>query len=248
MMRTRKFRAVIPAAGKSSRSGLNYPKTLYRIAGVPILVRVCSLLSPYDQRPLIIINPAFQAQFEAVLNEFAISAQLVFQESAKGMGDALLQADTYLRDDEDIILIWSDIPFIAAQTLDRLVNCHVAMENNFSLASFLGKNCYTIVSRNEGKFAEVLETRALGIPPADEGERDIGLFIFKKQPLFDVLATAPMEEGKEHGFLDAIGRLAATGAKVEAYPIAQANDVLSFNTPEELVIIEQLAAQQPTKI
>lgn len=238
-----KFRAVIPAAGKSSRSGLNYPKTLYRVNGIPILIRICRQLARYDARPLLIINPVFQEKFEAVLQEFAQDAEIVFQESAKGMGDALLQAAHHLNADEDIILIWSDIPFIAESTVQLLIDCHVTHQNNFSLATRLGRNCYTIVSRKDGKLREVLETRALGIAPADEGERDIGLFVFKKHPLFKLLADAMVENGKEHGFLDAIGSLVNEGKKVEAYPIAQANDVLSFNTPEELSIIEQIAAE-----
>lgn len=238
-----KFRAVIPAAGKSSRSGLNYPKTLYRVNGVPILIRICRLLEAYNTRPLVIINPVFQEKFETVLQEFGQDAELIFQENAKGMGDALLQATNYLSAEEDIILIWSDIPFIAASTLKLLIDCHIAHQNNFSLATRLGKDCYTIVSRNAGKLQDVLETRALGIAPAADGERDIGLFIFKKNPLFEIIANATVAGGKEHGFLDAIGRLVKAGAKVEAYPIAQANDVLSFNTPEELLEIEKIAAK-----
>ncbi len=240
MNQTSSFRVIIPAAGKGSRSGLSYPKTLYPLGGVPILVRICRLLAPYDPAPIIIINPAFETQFRTCLEEAGIDATLLHQTEARGMGDALLMADELLRPEEELILTWSDIPLISPLTVQQLVACHRMHRNNFSVATFLGSNCYTIVERDEqGKLLRVLETRALGIRPAEKGERDIGLFVFRKEPMFGILKQGIGAHGTaEHGFLYAIELLANAGEKLEAYPIARANDVLSFNTPEELAAIE----------
>jgi bifunctional UDP-N-acetylglucosamine pyrophosphorylase/glucosamine-1-phosphate N-acetyltransferase len=242
---SKKFRVVIPAAGKGSRSGLSYPKTLYRLDGVPILIRICRLLESYDAEPVIIINPAFQDLFEAALSEAGIRATLLHQESARGMGDALLVANEILEPEDNVILTWSDIPLISPQTVKGLLSCHMAHRNNFSMATWLGPDCYTIVERDQkGKLQRVLETRALGIKPADEGERDIGLFVFRKEPMFSILREGVGANGEaEHGFLYAIELLAAQ-AKTEGYPIARDNDVLSFNTPEELAYIERLMSNQ----
>lgn len=231
---------IIPAAGRGSRSGLSYPKTLYCLGGTPILVRICRLLAPYDPAPLIIINPAFQALFEAALSKAGIAATLIHQAEARGMGDALLMADPMLAPDAQIILTWSDIPLMSASTVQQLVDCHRTHRNNFSMATRLGHNCYTIVERDAaGRLQRVVETRALGIAPAAMGERDIGLFVFQKEPMFGILKKGIGLQGEaEHGFLYAIELLAAVCEKVEGYPIAQPNDVLSFNTPEELAEIE----------
>ncbi len=236
----KKYRVVIPAAGKGSRSGLSYPKTLYRLGGVPILVRICRLLATYDVQPVIIINPAFEDLFRTALDEAGIEATLLPQTTARGMGDALLMADAVLQDTDEIILTWSDIPLISAQTVAGLIACHEAHRNNFSMATRLGENCYTIVERkDDGSLKRVLETRALGLEPAKKGERDIGLFVFQKEPMFSILKKGIGAQGEaEHGFLYAIELLAAVGEKLEGFPIAQPNDVLSFNTPEELAAIE----------
>jgi hypothetical protein len=114
----------------------------------------------------------------------------------------------------------------------------MAHGNIFSLATWVGRDCYTIVERKDGKLQRVLETRALGIPRADKGERDIGLFVFKKEPLFSILKKGAATDGAEHGFLYAIEQLTNSSEKVEGYPIATDDDVLSFNTPEELAVIE----------
>lgn len=241
-----KFRVIIPAGGRSSRSGLSYPKTLYRLKGLPILVRILEKVEKYDQKPLLIINPAHEPLFKEVLNEFGKEAEIVYQHQPKGMGNAVLQTDSFIKDHEHVILLWSDIPLLSETSIDHLVKCHAVSANDFSLVTSIGENCYTIVDRQNGKLLAVKETRALGIEPAKYGERDIGLFVFKKQPVFAMLqqdADGNFEAGRnEHGFLYLIEKLAANGLKVEGYPIAVPNDVLSFNTPEDLQQIEQAMA------
>lgn len=238
-----KFRVIIPAGGRSSRSGLAYPKTLYPLSGVPILIRILDKVARYDARPLLVINPSQEELFRDVLRDHGKEVDFVYQHEPKGMGNAILQAADKLGDDEHIILLWSDIPLLSDATIHHMVNCHVVSRNVFSLVTSIGSNCYTIAERDEnGSLQRVLETRALGIKPAEYGERDIGLFVFRKQPVFGLLAedaAGDYSAGKnEHGFLYVIEKLVEQQYKVEGYPIAVPNDVLSFNTPEDLRQIE----------
>ena len=241
-MTSRKITVVIPAAGRSSRSGLDFPKSLYKIGGEPILVRLCRSLSVYDSNPVIIINPSHQQQFETVLKEYGVNAKFVFQADALGMGDALLKAETAVSDDSDVLLVWSDIPFLDKGTIKNLVASHIDAQNDFSLATALCESCYTIVQRENGLLKAVIETRAAGIPPGKNGERDIGLFIFKKTPVFSLLKEqveyAEVNGKKEQGFLYIIEKLIKKGFRAEGYPFAVKTDLLSFNTPEDLKEIE----------
>ena len=247
-MTSRKITVVIPAAGRSSRSGLDFPKSLYKIGGEPILVRLCRSLSVYDSNPVIIINPSHQQQFETVLKEYGVNAKFIFQTDALGMGDALLKAETAVSDDSDVLLVWSDIPFLDKSTIRQLVNHHIVAENDFSLATSFCESCYTIVQRENGLLKAVIETRAAGIPPGKNGERDIGLFVFKKKPVFSLLKKqveyAEVNGKKEQGFLYIIEKLVKKGFRAEGYPIAIQTDLLSFNTPEDLKEIEDYFNEQ----
>lgn len=158
------------------------------------------------------------------------------------MGDAILKANDFFSPGTNILLTWSDIPLINARTIKNLVDCHAVSGNYFSMVTSIGKHCYTIVERNNGKVTAVRETRALGIEPLDYGEREIGLFVFKKQPVFSLLTEdigEKYENGKkEHGFLYIIEKMARKSYKLEGYPIACQSDLLSFNSPEDLRAIE----------
>ena len=118
-----------------------------------------------------------------------------------------------------------------------MLDCHQVFENDFSFATYCGDTCYTVVKRENGKLKEVLETKLLGIEPP-EGEREIGLFIFKAAPVFDLLEfnnnKSYSNDQNEHGFLYTIKDLLLKGFRVEGYPIARLQDSLSFNTPTDL--------------
>lgn len=242
------IRVVIPAAGRGSRSGLAIPKALYRIDGVPILVSLLRTMRVYDENPLVIVNPSARVEFERVLEEFSLHAVLVEQERPKGMGDALLQTRVHVPAGADVLLAWGDIPFLQGATIARLVESHHADGNYFSLVTKMVERSYTRVKRApDNSVVEVLETRELGVSP-EAGERDIGLFLFNAQTVFSCLdASCPEAIGsatKEHGFLYVIARLSAQGFRVQGYPIADDLDVLGFNTPEDLLAINQLAASR----
>ena len=238
MKNKRNIRVVIPAAGKGVRSGLSYPKCLYRINKEPILISILKKMQIYDERPIIIINPKEQIVFKDIMREYGFSPEFAFQEIATGMGAAVLCADKFLSEEDSILLVWSDIPFLNGHTISSLVNCHFCAANDLSFVSSVGNNCYTIVNRERGKVVSLLETKVLKIPPLPYGERDIGLFIFSKKPVFDILRRekdGAFENNKnEHGFLDIIEKLVMQNYRVEAYPIAFPDDTLSFNSPEDL--------------
>ena len=56
------IKVVIAAAGQGTRSGLEYPKTLFKIKNMPIIVRVCKALSQFDKSPSIIVAPDWKKE------------------------------------------------------------------------------------------------------------------------------------------------------------------------------------------
>jgi len=232
---------VIAAAGKGSRSGLSYPKTLFKIDGHPILFRIHNLVNCYDSYPSIIASPDGKNKINQCLNDFNLNAELLVQAKPSGMGDALLcfKESRFYEDTDHIILIWGDIPFIGSQTLNDMIKAHITRMNDFTFVTRKAEKAYTIVSRNKnGSVKEVIETRESGLKKLSKGERDIGIFIFKKDPVMDILSKrSPTGIGPftgEHGFLYVIKELVQNGNAVEALPIAKEIELVSFNRLEDV--------------
>lgn len=235
------LRVLIAAGGKGSRAGLPYPKTLYPVQGKPILVRIHELLAHLDPSPTVVVSPSGKAEVAACLAVHGLPAHLVIQAEPHGMGDAVLQfrsSPAYERA-SDVLLIWGDIPFAQSQTVAAVVDTHRVAGNDFTFATRRVDSAYTIVTRDEaGRLLRVTETRETGATASQAGERDIGLFLFRKVPVFELLQQdLPGKLGKttgDHGFLYVIEHLVACGFQVQGLPVATELDLVSLNAMKDI--------------
>lgn len=235
------MRVLIAAAGRGSRAGLPYPKTLYPVKGLPILLRIATLLAPYDLSPTVIVSPSGEMLIRECLEDAQVTAHLVVQPQPLGMGDAVLRfmESPAAEAADHILLIWGDIPLIQPATVSSLVLSHFEHTNDFTFATRYVDSAYTIVSRDTaGEVTGVVETREQGIAQPSNGERDIGLFVFRREPIFvalrEDLAGKFGRTTGEHGFLYLIEHLVSRGLRVEALPIATELDLVSLNRLDDL--------------
>lgn len=236
-----KICALVAAAGNGTRANLPYPKTLFQVQGKPILIRITELLSIYDRCPTIVVSPSGQVPIQQCLNASGVAAHIVVQPKPRGMGDAVLCFDKSpaFVNAEHLLLVWGDIPFIQPKTLASMINVHIKNNNDFTFATRQVDSAYTVVSRDtQGYVIGVEETREQEILVPQAGERDIGLFIFRKVMVLDALREElPNKWGNstnEHGFLYIIGHLASRGLRVEALPVATQLELVSLNSLKDL--------------
>jgi bifunctional UDP-N-acetylglucosamine pyrophosphorylase/glucosamine-1-phosphate N-acetyltransferase len=232
---------LIAAGGKGSRAGLTYPKTLYQVRGKPILVRIHESLAHLDTSPVVIVSPSGQRDVAECLARHDIRAELVVQAEPRGMGDAVLQfeSSSAYRSANDVLLMWGDIPFIQRDTVTSVVDAHFESGNDFTLATRKVESAYTIVERDgNGDVLRVTETREMGAVAPRPGERDTGLFVFRKEPVFGLLKQdLPGKYGKatgDHGFLYVVEHLVAKGCRVQGLPVATELDLVSLNSIKDL--------------
>lgn len=229
------IRALVAAAGRGARAGLPYPKTLFPIQGQPILVHILNLLATYDRFPAVIVSPEGKGLIQSELDARGFKSELIEQPVPKGMGDAVLCLEHSLVPPvEHVLLIWGDIPFIQPATIATLVSQHLNNNNDLTFATRVVDQAYTVVRRNsKGSVLDLEETRESG-RPVTAGERDIGLFVFRRIPVLEYLKKdVPEKLGKhtgEHGFLYIVRQLVIQGLKVEALPIATELDLISLNS------------------
>ena len=86
-----RINVLIPAAGKGTRSGLSYPKTLFKIDGKEILLRILELVESYDPEPTVVVSPEGKDLINKFIFENKKKVDVVIQESTLGMGNAILQ-------------------------------------------------------------------------------------------------------------------------------------------------------------
>ena len=230
--------ALIAAAGRGTRAGLPYPKTLFEVQGQPILLRVARALAPHAAELVVVASPDGAGPVAECFAQDDISARIAVQAEPLGMGQAVLAGLAEITA-EHVLLAWGDIPFFQPATVAAMVEAHHARGNDFTFATAIVDSAYTLVSRGaDGQLEQVIESREAGIADPGPGEREIGLFIFRREPVWamlqqDLLGKFGRHTG-EHGFLYLIGHLASAGLKVEALPVATELDLVSLNSLGDL--------------
>ena len=230
--------ALIPCAGRGERSGLSYPKTLYLINKKPILIHILELISIFTKDVYIIINFNDKKKFLDVLNQYKFKVKLVFQNEPKGKGDAILSAKNYIKKFENVLLLWGDIPYIKILTLKKLLSKYYEHNFDFLFVSKIVSNPYTSVKRDiNKKVISITELKDSNIK-LKKGEKDIGLFVFKKKIVFKLL-NKNLEnkfgnKSIEHGFLYIVAHLVKMKFKVDALEIAEDIETKSLNYMKDL--------------
>ena len=240
MNNNKKIKVLIVAAGKGTRANLPYPKTLFKINGEEILLKILNTTNELDPHPTVIVSPKGKKDIKNFLFDVSKKAYLVIQEEAKGMGDAVMKFEKSpaFESTDNILLIWGDIPYIKKRTIQKMVEAHFESKNIFTFVTAETEAAYTRVIRDQNhKILDVIETREERLP-IKKGERDIGLFIFKKNEVFNLLKMELQKKysykTKEHGFLYLIHHLVEKGFKVEALKIADKKELISLNKITDL--------------
>lgn len=228
-----KINILIPAAGKGSRSKLDYPKTLFKINNKSILERIIRNTSFLNSNVSIIASPHGKKVIFDFLKKKKIKSEILIQKKPHGMGDAILhfKESKFFKNTNDILLIWGDVPYIKKSTFKKLINFHYNNQNTLSMLSIFVNNPYTLIKRNKfNKIKEVIETKNLK-KKYKYGEREIGAFVVNKKIIFKFLNKKYMtiNKNKEHGFLYLVKILVKNNYKVESLLIDDVKESKSLN-------------------
>ena len=111
---------LILAAGKGTRMYSNLPKVLQLIAKKPLLQHVLDTIQSLPTSATFIIYGYGGDQVKAAIKSPSITC--VEQKEQFGTGHAVMQSLPFLKDDDRVLILAGDVPFISAETLSRLIN------------------------------------------------------------------------------------------------------------------------------
>lgn len=249
----RLLRTIIPAAGVGKRMGVAYPKTLYRVAGVPILEHILNKVMSLTDEVVVVVSQGAEASVRAFLSsrqEPGVSTTV--QPAPIGMADAVRKGLCAFarRDNCDYLIVWGDQATVQRETLEKVLAHHRARGAWLTFPTCWRRAPYIHIRRDEtGRVRDVLEMREGDAMPG-EGENDCGVFVARGEVLargIEDLEAATWDarrrcytrlDGRasatgEFNFLPLIGLWARQGRLVEALPIAREFESQGINTPDE---------------
>ncbi|WP_087023625.1 bifunctional UDP-N-acetylglucosamine diphosphorylase/glucosamine-1-phosphate N-acetyltransferase GlmU [Thaumasiovibrio subtropicus] len=114
------FSAVILAAGKGTRMYSNMPKVLHTLAGKPMAKHVIDTCQSLGAENIHLVYGHGGDQMQQTLAEEPVN--WVLQAEQLGTGHAVNSAAADFRDDEQILVLYGDVPLISEETLENLLD------------------------------------------------------------------------------------------------------------------------------
>ncbi|MBP1805576.1 bifunctional UDP-N-acetylglucosamine diphosphorylase/glucosamine-1-phosphate N-acetyltransferase GlmU [Rubellimicrobium aerolatum] len=113
---------VILAAGAGTRMNSERPKVLHELGGAPLLHHAMRSAAALGPERMVVVTGVGAPEVEKAARAFDPEVATVRQEERLGTAHAVLQAREVLGDhDGDVIVLYGDTPFVAPETLDRML-------------------------------------------------------------------------------------------------------------------------------
>ncbi len=237
-------KALVLAAGKSSRFKTNKSKLLYSICGQSMIIYSAKLLKNLR------ISTTFVVGYQAEEIKIAIkkaginNVDYVHQGVQLGTGHAI--ASTRKSWNKDNILVMNgDCPLLTEEIVNKLVDSHI---NSDSVVTFLSSHSlnpdgYGRVMR-DGKKISVIEDRNLTEEQRFVTLINSGIYLFKKDFLEQNIDKIKIDPVKGEYYLTDLVKMASDqGLNVKTIPVPYDN-IRGVNTLEELWAVEQIKRSQ----
>ena len=238
------WRAVILAAGRSSRMRSRLPKALHPLCGAPLLSHVVKATHGAGIIRPLVVAPQQSAPFQ----EFLAETDCVVQQTPRGTGDAVLAARPVLDGASGYVLVLNgDLPLLTSETLRSLMERHQASSAALTLLtaeeapqSELGR----IVRDAAGRITEIVEAHEAS--PQEQGIREVngGVYAFRSEGLWPHLEALQPSSSGEVYLTDVVALAVQADEHVDAVSVEDPTELLGVNNRVHLAQAEAVLRQR----
>ncbi|NIG79667.1 bifunctional UDP-N-acetylglucosamine diphosphorylase/glucosamine-1-phosphate N-acetyltransferase GlmU [Klebsiella sp. Ap-873] len=157
---------VILAAGKGTRMYSDLPKVLHTLAGKPMVQHVIDAANKSGAQRVNLVYGHGGDLLKQTLNDDALN--WVLQAEQLGTGHAMQMAAPFFADDEDILMLYGDVPLISLETLQRLREAKPQGGIGLLTVKLDDPTGYGRIARENGKVVGIVEHK-----DASEAQRKI---------------------------------------------------------------------------
>lgn len=232
--------AIVLAAGEGKRMKSSMAKVLHPVRGRAMLDRILDTLKAADIGEVVVIVGHKEAE---VRRHVGSAVKCVTQAEQKGTGHAVMQAESALEGFEGLVIVMcGDAPLWRPETIraaiDRSLQTGVAaLVLTFEVEDPKGYG--RIIRDGQRKLKKIVEEKSASAEEKRVREVNSGTFCFRARPLFEALPEVKPDKGTNEYYLPAVLEvLIGQGRAVDAFLVADCDEGMGVNSPEELAAAE----------
>lgn len=232
---------IILAAGRGTRMYSSIPKVLHELAGKPMVTRVVEAAMRLSPECIHVVVGHEAHQVQTALSSLPV--HWVHQREQLGTGHAVLEAFSYVKPGNLVLVLSADVPLIQSDVLDQLVK-RVALSNaSLSLLvaqvddpSGLGR-----IIRNEGIIQRIVEEKDATDEQRNIKEIYTGVCCAKQDALARWLPRlSPDNAQQEYYLTDIVGFAASEKTPITSFQVEDLWSVQGVNNRLQLQELERV--------
>lgn len=228
---------VILAAGLGTRMKSQLPKILHKIFDIPIIDYVIDTAKSINPENIfVVLNPSITKLTEHLSKN---DIKFVFQYEPKGTAHALLSSLPYLKGNK-ILILNGDTPLIKKTTLVNFIELFNKNSLDMGILSFYPKREHSygrILRDKEGNIKKIVEITDSSEEEKYISEANSGIYVLNKNNIAELVKEVKENPLKGEYYLTDIVEIGVKkGKKIEAYPLAEEDELIGINTRTELAL------------
>jgi bifunctional UDP-N-acetylglucosamine pyrophosphorylase/glucosamine-1-phosphate N-acetyltransferase len=239
---------VILAAGKGTRMYSDLPKVLHPLAGKPMVQHVIDAAMKLGAKNVHLVYGHGGELLKSTLHNDALN--WVLQAEQLGTGHAMQQAAPHFADDEDVLMLYGDVPLIAVETLKRLLAVKPQGGIGLLTVKLQDPSGYGRIVRENGNVVGIVEHKDASDEQRQINEINTGILVANGNDLKRWLGKLNNNNAQGEFYITDIIALAhAEGNKIEAVHPARLSEVEGVNNRLQLSQLERVyQAEQAEKL
>ena len=229
---------IILAAGQGTRMKSSRPKVLHPLAGKPMLQHVIDTSRTLEPEQIIVVIGHQSDQVrQAMLNQ---NLEFVDQHEQLGTGHAVAQCVGVLNDGNDVLVLYGDVPMIAAETLHSLLNdSESSVVNVLSFLPEIATGYGRIVRGVENEVTAIVEEKDADAQQKKIQESNSGIMYIAGNQVRCLIEQLDNNNAQgEYYLTDVVKHAVNDGLNVEATVCRDASEVAGVNNQIQLAEVE----------
>ncbi|WHP80318.1 bifunctional UDP-N-acetylglucosamine diphosphorylase/glucosamine-1-phosphate N-acetyltransferase GlmU [Edwardsiella anguillarum] len=242
-MSTSPLSVVILAAGKGTRMYSDLPKVLHPLAGKPMVQHVIDSALTLGARQVHLVYGHGGDLLKAHLSGQPLN--WVLQAQQLGTGHAMQQAAPDFSDDEDILMLYGDVPLISAATLQRLIAAKPQGGIGLLTVKLDDPSGYGRIVRHHGSVVGIVEHKDASELQRRINEINTGILVANGADLKRWLARLDNNNAQGEFYItDIIAMAHQEGRQIAAVHPERLSEVEGVNNRLQLSTLERAYQQQ----
>lgn len=232
------FSAVILAAGKGTRMYSNLPKVLHTLAGKPMVKHVIDTCEGMAAQGIHLVYGHGGDLMKSSLAEEKVN--WVLQAEQLGTGHAVDQASSQFADDEQVLVLYGDVPLISEHTLTNLLESQPKGGVGLLTVILDNPTGYGRIVRKDGNVVAIVEQKDASEEQKKIQEINTGVMVATGKDLKRWLSGLNNDNAQSEYYLtDVIAAAHKEGRVIEAVHPASPIEVEGVNDRVQLARLER---------